>query len=589
MSGEPFKPTSQQRDVICHDGSAFIVACPGAGKTRVMTERARRLFRRIPRGRGVAFLSFTHAAVFELETRLRQAGILPDPIFPNFIGTFDSFVWQYLVAPFGVEESDERPRLIADMSDLAVVPFENAHPLPLSCFCPQTGVVFEKAAKIKGFDVSTKPAHQIQTYSTAAIGIRAGMRQRGQLGFDEARGVALDRLKTQALAGRIALALSGRFQEIIVDEAQDCNPDDLTIISWLRDSGLPVKTVCDPHQSIYEFRGGVTDHLFAFADTFDPKERKELTGNFRSSPSICKAISQFRPSAMRGVPDTPLGPLKDEPTPVHILSYKGSGVPASIGTTSCALLQQAKIDVSLSPVIAATKASGAAAAGQPRPSNRRDRSILLAEAVTDFHFASGFSDMKSAIDRMHRILLDLEGRLGDRSYHQYLVDNEIELVSWRPKVISVLRALRYDPSRYADARAWHTAAKDLLSRELTIEDGRSISQKLRWNDALGAALAAVPSDTAMPRTIHSVKGMEYPAVCVVTTAKTLKSILDFLETGEPQDMAEDARKLYVATSRAQKLLVIASPRSQADRLGTHLRGQDAEVTITEITDHPNPP
>ena len=142
MSQKPFQPTPEQRDIVCHDSSTFVVACPGAGKTRVLTERARRLFRNMPEGRGVAFLSFTQAAVFELETRLRQEGILPSPTFPSFIGTFDSFVWQFLVAPFGIKGSDARPRLIADIAELSVTPFGGAHPLPLSCFCPLTGVIY---------------------------------------------------------------------------------------------------------------------------------------------------------------------------------------------------------------------------------------------------------------------------------------------------------------------------------------------------------------------------------------------------------------------------------------------------------------
>ncbi len=582
MSQEPFQPTPEQRDVIFHNGSAFVVACPGAGKTRVMTERARRLFGNMPAGRGVAFLSFTQAAVFELETRLRQEGVLPSPVFPSFIGTFDSFVWQFLIAPFGMKDSDARPRLIADMAELTVTPFDGAHPLPLSCFCPLTGEIYEQAAKFRGFDTSQKPASQLQAYSSAAKSIRAGLRERGQLGFDEARSVALERLKEAELASQIAVALAGRFREVIVDEAQDCNPDDLAIISWLRDSGLPVKIVCDPHQSIYEFRGGVTDHLFAFAETFAAHERKDLTGNFRSAPNICKTIAQFRPLSVRTPPDEPLGRYKDEPAPVHILSYSGTAVPASIGTTFCALLGQAAIDVSLSPVIAATKASGAAAAGQPRPTGRRDRSVRLAEAVIDFHFAAGFNDMKTAIDCVHQILLDLEGRLGGSSYRQYLADNEIEPASWRSKVIYVLRELQFDAAEYADARAWHAAAKEFLSKYLTVENGQSISQKLKWNAAIEVALAVVPGATAMPRTIHSVKGMEYPAVCVVTTASTLKTILDFLETGEPADKAEDARKLYVAASRAERLLVIAAPKSQAERLCTHLCGQGAIVTMREI-------
>jgi len=582
MSLQPFKPTDQQHEVICHDGSAFVMACPGAGKTRVMTERARLLFQTMPSGRGVAFLSFTQAAVFELETRLRQEGLLPMPVFPNFVGTFDSFVWQFLVAPFGIKECEMRPCLIADIAQLTVEPFAGAHPLSLSCFCPQTGTIFEQAAKREGFDVSQKPDSQLQAYTTAAIRLRARLRERGQLSFDEVRAVALERLKDPLLAGRIAAALAGRFGEVIVDEAQDCNPDDLSIILWLRDSDLPVKVVCDPHQSIYAFRGGVTSHLFEFADTFTADQRKELTGNFRSAPHICKTIAQFRPQSARGEPDDALGPLKNDTAPVHVLSYHGTAVPASIGTAFSALLQEAGIDTRSSPIVAATKASSAAAAGQLPTTNRRDRIVRLAEAVTDFHFAAGFTDMRSALDGAHKILLELQGHLCGCSYHQYLADNEIEAASWRSKVISILRELRFDPTKYADARAWHAAAKNLLSNELMIEERQHISKKLKWNAALDTALAAVPAETAMPRTIHSVKGREYPAVCVVTTASTLKGILDFLETGEPADKAEDARKLYVAASRAEKLLVIAAPRSQAKRLIVHLSGQGATIAMREI-------
>ena len=579
MRSGAFQPTSEQQAVIGHAGSAFVTACPGAGKTRVMTERARYLFADMPAGRGVAFLSFTQAAIFELETRLREKGILPSPVFPNFIGTFDSFVWQFLVAPFGLKDCSERPRLIADLLGIEVTPFVGAHPLPLSCFCPVTGNIIEQAAKVRGFHVSQKSANQVQAYVTGAAAIRAGFREHGQVDFDGARGAALERLKDAGVADRIAVALAGRFREVIVDEAQDCNPDDLQIISWLRDSGLSVKVVCDPHQSIYKFRGGVTDQLLAFAKTFGD-DRKTLTGNFRSAPNVCKSTAQFRPLVTRTAPDEPLGQYKDDTTPVRILSYSGTAVPSSIGTAFCAHVKEADIDLASSPVIAATKASGAAAAGQPRPRNRRDRAVRLAEVVTDFHFAAGFNDLKTAIDQVHQILLELEGRLADLSYRQYLADNEIEQASWRPQVLDLLRALRFDTSMHADARAWHASAKDLLAQHL--EDGSSLSQRLKWNKAIETALASVPTETAMPRTIHSVKGMEFPAVCVVTTASTLKSILDYLETGEPADKAEDARKLYVASSRAEKLLVIAAPRSQANRLAIYLGGQGATVEIKEI-------
>ena len=582
MNQNLFRPTEQQRDLFSCDGAAFITACPGAGKTRVMVERARRLFRNLPLWRGVAFLSFSQAAVFELDTRLRQEGILPSPVFPNFIGTFDSFLWQFLIAPFGVAGTDVRPRLVADINELLVRPFNDAHPLPLSCFDTSTNSLIPDAAKLRKFDVSKKSLRQVQAYETSARNLRYTMRMHGHLGFDEARHEALQRLGEPTLSVRIASALSKRFHEVIVDEAQDCNPEDLEIVSWLRKTGVAVKVVCDPHQSIFEFRGGITDHLFSFAYTFESHERKELTGNFRSTPNICKAITQLRPMGSRGTPDEALGPLKHEVTPVYVLSYGGRGVSRSIGIGFSQLLHQLDIDTSISPMLAATKGSAAAAAGQPRPSGRRYRAVRLAEAVTDFHFSSGFHDVKTALRRVHELLLDLEGHLTDKSYQQYLTDNDIEPVSWRPMVIRILQELRFNLEQFPNAKAWHTAAKDVLSRHLTISGGQSISQLLKWNSSIERALASVASDGAMPRTIHSVKGKEFPAVCVVTTASTLKGILEFLECGNPSNKAEEARKLYVAASRAQRLLVVAAPKSQADRLACHLRGRGANVMVATV-------
>lgn len=581
MNDEPFKPTLQQEAVISHHGSAFVRACPGAGKTRVLAERARVLFKDMPPGRGVAFLSFTQAAVFELGLRLRQEGILALPAFPSFIGTFDSFVWQFLIAPFGVRESNARPQLIPDIEDLRIAPFQNAHPLPLSCFDPQTSEILPEPAKLQGFDTSTKKASVLKAYETAARDTRAALRTRGHLGFDQARFEALARLKDPILSPRIAAALASRFREVIVDEAQDCNPADLEFISWLRQSGLPVKVVCDPHQCIYEFRGGVTDHLVSFSNTFTGIERKELTGNFRSSPNICRAICQLRPPAMRGAPDQSLGHFKVETTPIHILSYSGTAVPASIGSAFTDLLRHYGLDVSGAPILAATRASGAAAVGQPQPSNRRDRAVRLAEAVTTFHFAAGFNDMRAALNCVHEIVLELEGHLDGVSYHQYVSDNDLKIESWRPKVIALLRGLRFDPTKHDGGRAWHAAAKDLIAKRVTPATDQSVSQRLRWNSAIEATLAAAPTNAARRRTIHSVKGMEFPAVCVVTTSN-LKGILSYLETGAPADRAKDARRLYVAASRAQRLLAFAAPKGQAERLGAHLRAQGAILSVADI-------
>jgi DNA helicase-2/ATP-dependent DNA helicase PcrA len=279
--------------------------------------------------------------------------------------------------------------------------------------------------------------------------------------------------------------------------------------------------------------------------------------------------------------DEALGEFKDVCFPIHVLSYAGSAVPSSIGTTFCRLVHEIGEDISKCPVLAATGTSGAAAIGQPHGRGRNDATFKLTKAVMDFHFASGFDDVKYALEETHRIILDIEDLLSTSSYHKYLSDNDIKPESWRPRLIQILRDLRFDPTIFSDARSWHDHVKSVMGRSATTADGISISMKLKWNAGIETLLSVAPIGSAMARTIHSVKGLEFPAVCVATTT-TLKGILDFLETGRPTEKAEDARKLYVAASRAQKLLVFASPRTQANRFASHLRKQGADVVLTEI-------
>lgn len=585
MSARVFTPTPQQDKVIRHAGSAFITACPGAGKTRVMVERARHLLESTHDGRGIAFLSFTRAAVSELEYRLRREALLGSPVFPHFIGTFDSFIWQFVVAPFGIPGMEVAPCLIPDIGSRLVRPFSGVPEIPLSCFHPETNEFDHEAARRSKFKVGSKLADliekHIQAYRTSARKLRARFYERGELDFDGARVVAIARLAEVEFAVRLSSALAARFREIIVDEAQDCNPADLEIIRWLRDAGIPTKVICDPNQSIFGFRGGVTDQLFAFADTFNKDDRLGMSGNFRSSGSICKAIVMLRGVEFRNIVDEPLGEFKNEQTHIYILSYAGSSVLATIGSKFVELLNESRIDVASAPVLAATRNSGSNAIGQPVVKTKKDLTLRLAEAVSDFYFSFDSGSQKSAIEEMHKVILELEGRLPGKSYHQYLLAHDLKPNDWRPQILCILRALRYDPETYADADAWHAQAKEILAPHLP-DGSSSIAQKLKSNKGIAGILALAPATCPPAKTIHSVKGMQFPAVCVVTVAKTLKGVLDYLETGAPAEKAETARELYVAASRAQRLLAIAAPKSQSKRLAEHLRKNGAWVTVVGI-------
>ena len=580
MSEEPFKPTDQQKRVIEHEGSAFISACPGAGKTRVLIERAHKLFREEDSGRAIAFLSFTNAAIAELEARLRNSNLLPSPPFPHFIGTFDSFLWHFLIVPFGVPGCETAARLIPDKDSLLVQPFAKAQPLPLECFDRTSHKILFGAAKRRKFDPS-RNASITKAYETSAARIRARFMASGELDFYEVRELASQRLKDPTLSPALARVLSARFRELIVDEAQDCNPADLEIINWLRRAGIATKIICDPHQSIYEFRGGVTEDLFAFEKTFEEADRLPLSGNFRSSGHICRAIVAFRAPGNRTSIDEALGKHRDEPPPVHILAYGGKSVPASVGEKFRGLMESLAIDVVDCPVLAATKQSSANAIGLPTGAVKLDLTMRLALSVTNFHFAVGIGDLKVALENLHEVFLQIGGHLDGKTYHQYLESEPMNGTNWKPVILQLAKALRYDPTAFANADEWHQRAKKLLAPHLS-PGSTSISRRLPRNASLETALVQLPTSSPAARTIHSVKGMEFPGVCVVMTPNTTKSILEYLVSGAPSDQAENARKIYVGASRAQRVLAIAVPNSQVRRLEALLKSTGTVVNVTKI-------
>lgn len=555
-----YAATKEQNAIIGHEGHAFVRACPGAGKTRTMVERARHMLSKTADRRGVAFLSFTNAAVEELEARLRSFGVLPSPLFPSFIGTFDRFLWQFFIGPFGIDGCSLPPRLVPEKSEWEVRPFDGAQTLKLKHFNRMTGAILpDKVAEI-GFAPKNGPG----AWETTARKTIARARDKGHLDFEDVRECVAARLADKAFAARLGGALSGRFREIVVDEAQDCNPADLEIIHWLRASGIKLKVVCDPDQAIYGFRGGLTNELVKFATTFASDDRLAMSGNFRSSPAICAAISQLRPPSTRGAPDTAMGKHKDETTPVYILSYAGTGVPASIGIRFQALAGSLGISPAQAPVLAATWASAGNAVGRAVPDAGNDKTLLLAEAVMGFHFAFAAGNRREALTRLHRVVLQVRGIITNAGdYTTNITAGGSDDGQWRPEIIAVGQNLKVSTGESAED--WLNRARALLGANLV--GTSTIGQRLKFSEKLETILAEV-SPTALPaKAIHAVKGLEFPAACVVLTARTSGGIMDVLSGSSTNPKTvEEARKVYVAASRAERLLAIATPKSRAATL-----------------------
>src|SRR5271154_4245121 len=88
----------EQDRAVNEPGSVVVTACPGSGKTRVLTARVIRAIAELGSTRErVIALTFTNRAADEIQVRLDQENIETDCL---WAGTIHSFVLEWILRPY---------------------------------------------------------------------------------------------------------------------------------------------------------------------------------------------------------------------------------------------------------------------------------------------------------------------------------------------------------------------------------------------------------------------------------------------------------------------------------------------------------
>jgi DNA helicase-2/ATP-dependent DNA helicase PcrA len=91
---------------------------------------------------------------------------------------------------------------------------------------------------------------------------------------------------------RLARAVGGLYDHVLVDEYQDTNTLQAGILHAMRPDGAGVTVVGDDAQSIYSFRAASVDNILSFPTRFDPPARIiALEANYRSTQPILDAAN----------------------------------------------------------------------------------------------------------------------------------------------------------------------------------------------------------------------------------------------------------------------------------------------------------
>ncbi|MCK9523610.1 MAG: UvrD-helicase domain-containing protein [Proteobacteria bacterium] len=265
----------QHRTATHLRGPLLVVAGPGTGKTRTLTARmAHQIQTGTAQPDRMLAIAFTRQAVLELDARLQT--LLPAnlPAFPQ-VTTFHGFgamiLKEFAPAPL--------PTLLDDVERTAL----------FAALFPSGDVPKDALARISLAKQTVDPEAFFADDPTGqALFVRYEQALHAQHRMDiddlvwRAHQLVTD---TPGLAAFIAQ----RYQSISVDEYQDVNDVQASLVQRITDNGRTLMAIGDPDQAIYGFRGARPGHFTRFAAAYPDARTISLGTTYRLTDRMVRA------------------------------------------------------------------------------------------------------------------------------------------------------------------------------------------------------------------------------------------------------------------------------------------------------------
>ncbi|MER2599800.1 MAG: UvrD-helicase domain-containing protein [Caldilineales bacterium] len=289
--------------VTAPDGPVLVLAGPGSGKTRVLTQRIAYLVqqRGVPPYRLMA-VTFTNKAAREMRTRTeRILGLEPETMGGSAsrtglrgltIGTFHSICAlllrrEHQATAFGgnfvIYDSDDQQRVVKAVIKQLDLNDKLYRPPALHAYISRC-----KNELVTPDRIETKTYWE-EVAGRVYAGYQALLRQNNALDFD-------DLLMETALLLRdnaeVRTRYQERYQHLLVDEFQDTNVAQYELIKLLVGSLRNLFCVADEDQSIYAWRGADPRNIKRLRDDFTDITQVLLERNYRSTQVILDAANE---------------------------------------------------------------------------------------------------------------------------------------------------------------------------------------------------------------------------------------------------------------------------------------------------------
>lgn len=289
----------QRNAVLYNDGPSLVIAGAGSGKTRVLTYKIAYLLENDYQPWNILALTFTNKAAREMKERIaRQVGV--ERARHLWMGTFHSMFLRILHAEAG--HIGFTPQFtIYDTADSKSLIRSIVKEMQLDEKVYKPALIQGRISNAKNHLVSPADyARNKEAYEgDCAAKVPAlrdiyrryweRCRQADAMDFDDLLFYTflLFRDHPEVLA-----VYQERFRYILVDEYQDTNFAQHSIVLQLAKNHLHVCVVGDDAQSIYSFRGADIDNILYFTKVYPNTKVFKLEQNYRSTQTIvCAANS----------------------------------------------------------------------------------------------------------------------------------------------------------------------------------------------------------------------------------------------------------------------------------------------------------
>ncbi len=284
----------KQKEAVLHfEGPLLILAGAGSGKTRVLTHRIAYLIEehQVPPYHILA-LTFTNKAANEMRERVNN--IIEYGAGSIWVSTFHSTCVRILRRfidhldydnAFTIYDSDDQKSLMKDI-------------------CKQLNIDTKKYKERTFLNAISSAKDELKTpeqyadevakeYNKKIFGrvykeYQKRLKQNNALDFDDLIMLTVQLFRQNA---EILKHYQERFPFILVDEYQDTNTAQFTLLSLLASRYQNLCVVGDDDQSIYRFRGANIHNILNFEKIFPATKVIRLEQNYRSTKNILAAAS----------------------------------------------------------------------------------------------------------------------------------------------------------------------------------------------------------------------------------------------------------------------------------------------------------